>query len=360
MEGALAPSQTGGAGSTFLKAVFRQHTDRWAGTSIRFKIFDQWNASNILSNTYCDRSNMIIFWKCSSLLVHLIITVLYTIFLVPCYCTLLLQNREWHLSSPNIQNLQKLTRYSEIKNQKSLDVILESRRHVNLVIRAVRFRRIRGGFCKCFGSRREGFIQPSSAITTNIPVSEITQRPAETQMLSEPVMNGVGELNQRRDSNAMPIDPAPPLPYSIQSSLTEVEDSIAREGWLFKKDHGLLSAWRRRYVTLRHGCLTYYQAGEEWGGDAGRDIPLLHCTVVEKEDRDWLFGVRCAFAITVSSRPGSAPRSYVFAASDALDRSSWVRPVPLPLLSSSLYLPVLPCEPLLSCRTPPRSSYLHL
>ena len=76
-----------------------------------------------------------------------------------------------------------------------------------------------------------------------------------------------------------------------------------KEGWLFKKDHGLLPAWQRRFVSLRHGCLTYFDAAKGAGGDLGRDIPLLDCTVEEKAEYSALHGMRYEHAFVVHLTP---------------------------------------------------------
>ncbi|KAJ1486323.1 hypothetical protein T484DRAFT_1790112 [Baffinella frigidus] len=34
-------------------------------------------------------------------------------------------------------------------------------------------------------------------------------------------------------------------------------------GFLFKKDHGMLPVWQRRFVTLRHGILAYHADGPD-------------------------------------------------------------------------------------------------
>jgi hypothetical protein len=300
------------------------------------------------------------FRHCYVLKVYFSIKFLCAIFLVPCCCTPLLENR----------GQSSFTAF-HMKPVRCLDL----RRHVNQIMQAVRFRRIRGGFWKCFGGR-VSFVRPSSAITMNKSVSEKIQQPTENQINSESALTEAEGLNHRGTSDdeaAMATDALTPLPYSIHSNMAESEELIAKEGWLFKKDHSLVRTWQRRYVIVRHGCLTYYEHGKEVGGETGRDIPLLHCTIQEKGERNWLQGVHFTFAFAIiidaklasvqHGRPGgcSGYSTYVFAASDALDRSRWVCAVHLPPLvqptprhpSAAPSVPPRLCQPHTDARHPP-------
>ena len=202
-----------------------------------------------------------------------------------------------------------------------------------------RFERIRGGCWYCFGFKSSSACitkknENSTQLATLIQTSK-TARREETES------NRIDEYCDRSTVGDA-LSAACARSSSDEFLQMADRDMVARQGWIFKKDHNLLNTWQRRYAIVRHGCLIYYENGKAIGGDLGREIPLLNCEVIEKEDYNYLHGIRFAFAFVIHVNEEAKNMmlacemqgqlvtykgysSYVFAANDAEDRSCWVR-----------------------------------
>ena len=208
------------------------------------------------------------------------------------------------------------------------------------LVRSVRFSRIRGGFLSCFGLKSKTRAQlqwPVNSTEAALAENGIIGRDA-----ARPTLEGSYCRKPYGDGLSVSIETEESPSHLLLSKNSESDEIFAREGWLYKKDHGLLSTWQRRFVTVQHGCLVYYENGKDFGGDQGRDIPILNCKVEEKEESNVVHGVHFSFAFVVhvskeakEALLGNAQRgqmvtykgypSYVFAANDARDRNCWVR-----------------------------------
>jgi hypothetical protein len=217
--------------------------------------------------------------------------------------------------------------------------------------RSYRLRRIRGGFWSCFGFRSISSrtqLQWADNSTKKVISQQGGASTKETALIASEYN---GALKSSGDVLSVSLE-TEDSPSHGQQLKMESEEIFAQQGWLYKKDHGLLSTWQRRFVTVQHGRLVYYEKGRGVGGDQGRDIPIINCKVEEKEEKNFLHGVLFSFAFVVhvdkSAEAAALAESqrdqivtykgyssYVFASTDARDRSCWVMlPTPLPAFIS--------------------------